>query len=261
MEKTSAPLDGKVTLVTGAGGGIGKSICSEFARLGSIVYMCDIADTSEVAEKINSQNGSNLAKPLSCDISSHEKVNEAHNLIEEKEGGIDILVNNAAVQGPKGAQSFPEISPEGFRKTFDIDLSGAVYWILKALPHMKKQKWGRIIFSAAPLSSSGIPSPYLAGKSGFIGLTKHIGNKYQEYNIRTFSLVLRHVDTPMIRRVLASRNMDIDKGIRKMHEKSLTGKMISPEEIARLYSFFATAPDECVKDLTLMSDGGITFLR
>lgn len=261
MKKESTPLADKVTLVTGAGGGIGREICSRFAELGSRVYMCDITDTSELARNINSATGSDLAIPLICDISSHEEIDRAHRMIEDRDKGIDILINNAAVQGPKGPKHFPEISPEGFRKTLDIDLSGAVYWLFKAIPHMKEQKWGRIMFSAAPLSSSGIPSPYLAGKAGFIGLAKHIAGEYEEFNIRTFALVLRHVDTPMIRRVIESRNMDVEEGIRKMNEKSLTGRMITAGEIAGLYSLFATAPDDCVKDLTLLSDGGITFLR
>jgi len=261
MKNSKQPLAGRVTLVTGAGGGIGRAISSRFASLGSRVYLCDVRDSGSIAEEINDQYKVKLAEPATCDISSDCQVLKMFRNIEEKDKGIDILVNNAAIQGPNGPTHFPDITLDGFRKTFDIDLSGAVYCILNALPHMKKQRWGRIIFTAAPLSSSGIPSPYLAGKAGFTGLAKHIAQKYHQFNISTFALALRHVDTPMIRRVISSRHMNVEEGIKKMHEKSLTGRMITPGEIADLYALFATAPERSIGGLTLLADGGITYLR
>ncbi|MFW6273943.1 MAG: hypothetical protein ACOC17_03445, partial [Halanaerobium sp.] len=121
--------------------------------------------------------------------------------------------------------------------------------------------WGRIIFTAAPLSSSGIPAPYLAGKLGFIALANKIKENYSHKNIHSFALILRHTDTPMIRRVLKSRGKDVEAGIKSLNEKSLTGRMIKPSEIAELYSYFAAADNESIIDLSLLADGGITYLR
>ena len=135
-----------------------------------------------------------------------------------------------------------------------------MYCTLKATPHMKKNRWGRILFTGAPLSSSSIPCAYLAGKSGFIGLTKYISKKYEDYNIRTFALVLRHCDTPMIRRVMRARGIDVEKGIREMNKKSKTGKMITPKEVAEIYAYFCLAKSSKINGLTLLSDGGITYL-
>jgi NAD(P)-dependent dehydrogenase (short-subunit alcohol dehydrogenase family) len=179
-----------------------------------------------------------------------------HEISNEKDG-VDILINNAAVHG-KG--DFPEITYEEFLKTINIDLSGAMYCTLLAIPYMMKKRWGRILFTGAPLSSSGIPCPYLAGKSSFIGLAKYISQKYKKFDIRTFTLVLRHCDTPMIRRVMEARGKDVELGIEELHKKSRTGKMITPKEVAEIYAYFSLAASPNVNGLTLLSDGGITYL-
>lgn len=250
-------LKGKVTLVTGATGGIGKEICKRFAELGSFVYICDIKESAKLAGYINEQYETPRSNAISCDISNKEKVKEMYQKIEKENNGVDILINNAAVHG-KG--DFPDISYDEFFKTIQIDLCGAMYCTLMALPYMKKNKWGKIIYTGAPLSSSGIPCPYLAGKSAFIGLAKYISKRYKHDNIRTFTLVLRHCDTPMIRRVITTRGMDVEEGIKELHKKSKTGKMITPKEVAELYTYFCLTESSNFSGLTLLSDGGITYL-
>ena len=250
-------LKGKVTLVTGATGGIGTAICKRFAELGSFVYICDIKSTVELANYINEQYEEPRSMSVPCDISNKVKVKDMYQKISKEKEGVDILINNAAVHG-KG--DFPEISYDEFLKTIKIDLSGAMYCTLMAIPNMKKNRWGRILFTGAPLSSSGIPCPYLAGKSGFIGLAKYISKKYKEYDIRTFTLVLRHCDTPMIRRVMKARGKDVEKSIEELNKKSRTGKMITPKEVAEIYVYFSLAKSPKISGLTLLSDGGITYL-
>jgi NAD(P)-dependent dehydrogenase (short-subunit alcohol dehydrogenase family) len=254
-------LKGKVSLVTGGAGGIGASICEKLSDLGSFVYVCDIKEANDVVERINEKHSEERASSAVCDISNKEAVESTYRQISEQRGGVDILVNNAAVYGPLEAHNFPEISYGDFIKTIQVDLSGAVYFTDLALPHMKKNGWGRIVFSAAPMSSSGIPSPYLAGKAGFIGLTKYLSQNYKKDGIWTFALALRHVDTPMIRRVIASRGRDVDEGLEAMHKKALTGKMITPEEIADIYAHFILAPSHGLSGTVIVADGGITWLR
>lgn len=254
-------LTGKVTLVTGAGGGIGRKICEKFAELGSFVYLCDVQETSSLADSIDERCKSPRSQPVQCDISNKQDVKEMYDRISKERGGVDILINNAAVYGPLEDHHFPQISYDDFLKTIGIDLSGAVYCTLLAIPHMKKNNWGKIIFSAAPLSSSGIPCPYLAGKAGFIGLTKYLSRKYDACGIRTFALALRHVGTPMIERVIQSRGRKVEEGLEKMNAKSLTGKMITPEEIADIFIYFAASTLPSLNGVTLLSDGGITYLQ
>ncbi len=250
-------LKEKVTLVTGATGGIGSAICKKFTKLGSFVYICDIKGTMELADRINEQYQEPRSASAQYDISSKEKVKDMYQQISDEKGGVDILINNAAVHG---TGNFPQISFDEFLKTINIDLSGAMFCTLMAIPHMKKKRWGRILFTGAPLSSSGIPCPYLAGKSGFIGLTKYISEKYKKYNIRTFTLVLRHCDTPMIREVMKAREKDVEKSIKELNKKSRIGKMITPKEVAEIYAYFSLAKSPKVTGLTLLSDGGITYL-
>lgn len=254
-------LEGKVSLVTGGAGGIGVKICEKLAALGSFVYVCDIKEAIDVVDEINVQYPEPRAAAARCDISSRADVEAMYGRIAEQRGGVDILVNNAAVYGPLQARHFPEISFADFFKTIQVDLSGAVYCALLAIPYMKQKGWGRIVFTAAPMSSSGIPSPYLSGKAGFIGLTKHISQRFGGDGIHTFALALRHVDTPLIRRVIASRGRDVEEGVRAMHQKSLTGRMITPEEVAEVYAHFISASPPSVSGAVIPADGGITYLR
>jgi NAD(P)-dependent dehydrogenase (short-subunit alcohol dehydrogenase family) len=194
-------------------------------------------------------------------LSKKEEILQMMDQIHKESHGVDILINNAAIKGPAGKQSFPEMEYKGFQLTIAIDLSAAVHLILLSLPHMREQKWGRVLFTAAPLSSSGIPAPYLAGKAGFIGLSKHLASTYKKDGIKTFALALRHTDTPMIRRVIASKGIDVEEGLRKMHAKSLTGRMTTPVEIARLFAYFAVTENSDITGVSLLYDGGITYLR
>ena len=261
MNNNYLPLNNKVTLVTGAAGGIGRAICYEFARLGSTVCMCDISDTTELANEIEINCKSTRPVPILCDISSLEQVKEMICKINKDLDGVDILINNAAVNTADGITSFPEMTEKGFRKTIDIDLSAAVWMTLLVLPYMKDRNNGRILFTAAPRSSSGIPAPYLAGKSGFMSMAKYLHSEYKKYGIRTLALSLRHTETPMIRRVIASKGIDVEEGLKKMNAKSLTGRMITPDEIAKFYAWFAIAGNSEVSSVSLLFDGGITYLR
>ncbi|MBE9580710.1 MAG: SDR family oxidoreductase [Proteobacteria bacterium] len=254
-------LKDKVSLVTGGAGGIGVKICEKLAALGSFVYVCDIKEATELVDRINAKYQEPRASAAKCDIANKKDVEATYRRIAEQRGGVDILINNAAVYGPSKAHHFPEISYEDFIKTIQIDLSGAVYCTLLAIPHMKQKGWGRIIFTAAPMSSSGIPSPYLAGKAGFIGLTKYLSQKFSQDGIRTFALALRHVDTPLIRKVIASRGRDVEEGVEAMHKKSLTGKMITPEEIADIYAHFILTCPPGLSGTVILAEGGITYLR
>ena len=251
-------LNGKVALVTGGGGGIGKAVCKKLASMGVFVYVNDVSDSAKkVVEEINKQNKSEIAYLAQYDISDKKAVEKMFEEVKKRHGGVDILINNAAVYGP--SCKFYEMSYDDFLKTIGVDLSGAVYCTLLALPHMIQNKWGRIIFTAAPMSSSGIPAPYLAGKAGFIGLAKYISKKFKD--IYTFGLALRHVDTPLIRKVIKNRGKDIEAGIKELNSKSLTGRMITPEEVAEIYGYFLTSLWKSLDGTVILADGGITYLR
>lgn len=254
-------LKGKISLVTGGAGGIGTAICKKLASLGSIVYINDIKGAKDLADNINAQWPEMRAIPVKADISDKSEVKLMFDRILNESGGVDILMNIAAVYGPLTKHHFQEISYEDFRWTIGIDLCGAVYCTIGAIKQMKDKGWGRIIFTAAPMSSSGIPAPYLAGKAGFIGLTKYLSQKLKKYGIGTFAIALRHVDTPMIRKVLKSRLKDVEAGLKVMHEKSLIGRIITPDEAANIVVYYAMPISDRMSGQVILADGGLTYLR
>jgi NAD(P)-dependent dehydrogenase (short-subunit alcohol dehydrogenase family) len=253
-------LKGKVSLVTGGTGGIGSAISRKLARLGSTVYLNDIKEPKDLTDEINAQYSEVRAVPIRADIASKSEVKEMFKRVLDENGGVDILINNAAIYGEAPTNSL-EISYEKFKKVISVDLSGTVYCTIAAIPQMRDKGWGRIMFTAAPLSSSGTPVPYLAGKSGFIGLTKYLSRKLKKYGIGTFAVVLRHVYTPMMRKVMQSRGMNVEDGRKALDQKSLTGRMATPEEISRMFAYFALPISDHMSGQTILADGGITYLR
>lgn len=254
-------LSGRVSLVTGGAGGIGAAICEKLAALGSFIYVCDLRGAQRVVSRINKTYGEERASAADCDIADRDAVEAMYERVASQRGGVDILVNNAAVYGPLEGHEFPRLSYQDFARTIGVDLSGAFYCTALALPHMRRQGWGRILFSAAPMSSSAIPSPYLAGKAGFMGMTRYLSKRYGDQGIHTFALALRHVDTPMIRKVMRSRGHDPEQAVESLHRKALTGRMITPAEIADLYAHVVCSGSAAESGTVVLADGGITYLR
>lgn len=255
------PLEGKVSLVTGGAGGIGSKVSEKLAELGSTVYVNDVKGARELVDKINNEYSDTLAVSAEADISDKSQVRNMFDEVREEKGGVDILMNIAAVYGPREDRRFHKISYEDFKRTIDIDLCGAVYCTIAALKQMKESGWGKIMYTGAPMSSSGITSPYCAGKAGFIGLAKYISQKYGDRGINGYALAIRHVETPMIRSVLESRVDDVEEGLKSMNEESLTGRMITPEEIADILAYFAQPQTDDLNGQAVLADGGITYLR
>lgn len=253
-------LKNKVTLITGGTGGIGSALCKKFAGLGSLVYINDVKNTSALANEINSKFRETRAIPVKADIADKNQVRKMFDRIQKENGGVDILINNAAVFAPP-PNHFHEITFENFKKVIRIDLHGAVYCTILAIKQMIPKKWGRIMFTAAPMSSSGIPSPYLAGKAGFIGLTKYLSVALNKYGIKTWAVALRHVYTPMLEGVMKSRGKNPVEARKKMDELSLTGGMAVPEEIADMFAYYALPFSDCISGQVIVADGGITYLR
>lgn len=253
-------LKGKISLVTGGAGGIGSAISRKLVSLGSTVYINDVKEPKDLTDEINAQYSEVRAIPIKTDIASKSEVKEMFERVLDENDGVDILINNAAIYG-EPPTNFLEISYEKFKKVISVDLSGAIYCTIAAISQMMEKGWGRVMFTAAPLSSSGIPAPYLAGKSGFIGLTKYLSKKLKKYEIGIFAVVLRHVYTPLMRKVMESRGINVVEGRKTLDKKSLTGRMATPEEIARMFAYFALPISDHMSGQTILADGGITYLR
>lgn len=185
-------LDGQVAIVTGAAQGIGKGIALVLAEAGAAIVIGDLQDAAATVREIRSRGG--RAVSLVMDISISENAKALVGLALKEFGRLDILVNNAALDGPLGnAWDLPD---EEWRRTIDVNLSGAFYCSKAALGPMLKAGKGAIINIASRsghLGSMGLSPAYSASKAGIIGLTMsfavHLADKGIRVNVISPGLV------------------------------------------------------------------------
>ena len=169
-------LKGKVAIVTGSTSGIGLGIAKELARLGADLVLNGFGDAGEIEAICGGIERGHGVRVVydGADMSKGDAVRGLIAATVEKFGRLDILVNNAGIQFTAPVDEFP---PAKWDAILGINLSAAFHGIAKAVPQMKKQRWGRIVNIASThgLVASTHKAAYVAAKHGLVGLTKVVG--------------------------------------------------------------------------------------
>ncbi|PRD43576.1 3-hydroxyacyl-CoA dehydrogenase [Phyllobacterium phragmitis] len=176
-------LSGRIAIVTGAGGGLGRSHALLLARLGASVVVNDMNEEAarKVADEIIAAGSEAIA--FAASVTDEAKVAEMVAQAMGRWGRIDILVNNAGILRDK---SFAKMSIEDFRQVVDVHLMGAVVCSKAAWEIMREQRYGRIVMTT---SSSGLygnfgQSNYGAAKMALVGLMQTLSIEGEKYGIR-----------------------------------------------------------------------------
>lgn len=248
-------LDGKRALVTGANSGIGAAISRELGAAGARVainYVSHPKDAMTLAQEIEKNGGEAL--PLEADISQPDLVSNMFAQLDEKWGGIDLLINNAGVEGPR--ELGWEARIEAWRKVIEINLFGAFYCAQEALRRMVPEESGTIINITSV--HERIPwtgySAYTSSKAALSMLTKTLAQEAAPHGVRILALAPGAIRSPINRAVWESHKT-LDDLLRKIPE----GKLGTPEDIAKMAVILASDAARYVTGTSVFVDGGMTL--
>ena len=237
-------LEGKVAIVTGGGGGIGRAIALRFTREGAAVVVAGPTDEKirSVEKEILDSGGRGLA--VLADVADEADVERMVAAAVSAFSQIDILVNNAGIAGPTAL--VPQVSREEWDRTFAVNLTGAFLCAKYVLPHLIERRSGCIIniTSIAGLQAYAYRSPYCASKWGMIGLTQTLAQEGGQYGITANAIAPGPVRGPRIERVIRNRaeemKLPYEEVVRQYVEPTALKRMVEEEDIAAMAVFLAS---------------------
>jgi NAD(P)-dependent dehydrogenase (short-subunit alcohol dehydrogenase family) len=237
-------LEGKVAIVTGGGGGIGRAIALRFTREGAAVVVAGPTEEKikAVEKEILESGGRALA--VLTDVADEANVERMVAAALSEFSQIDILVNNAGIAGPTAL--VPNVSREEWDRTFAVNLTGAFLCAKHVLPHLIERRSGCIIniTSIAGLQAYAYRSPYCASKWGMIGLTQTLAEEGGRYGITANAIAPGPVRGPRIERVIRNRaeemKLPYEEVVRQYVEPTALKRMVEEEDIAAMAVFLAS---------------------
>jgi NAD(P)-dependent dehydrogenase (short-subunit alcohol dehydrogenase family) len=237
-------LEGTVSIVTGAGGGIGRAIAIGFAAEGSAVVIS--GPTREKVERVTAEITSDGGRALCSvtDVSDETSVEKMVAATLKEFGRIDILINNAGIAGPTALVH--KIDRKDWDRTMAVNVTGAYLCAKHVLPHMMERGSGRIIniTSIAGLRAYAFRSPYCASKWAMIGLTRTLAEEAGRSDITVNAIAPGPVHGPRIEAVISSRAAEMklpyDEVEKQYVEPTALKRMVDEEDIAAMALFLCS---------------------
>jgi 2-hydroxycyclohexanecarboxyl-CoA dehydrogenase len=254
-------LGGKVAVVTGAGGGVGRQIAIEFAREGAIVVINDVTEAGLAETALLVEAGGGKAVQSKTDVTDREAVQRMFAEVERDVGPVAVLVNNAAVisQITPFVQSDPALS----QRDIEVGLFGTMHCTRAALPAMIARGAGKIVCVAsdAGRAGNGTLASYSATKGGVIAFMKAIAQEVGPQGINVNAVSPGSTRAPMRDQVLQSIGArDGDAGVQQ-REAARTAQIPmrrvgEPEDVAYAVLFLASGQARHITGQVLSVNGG-----
>ncbi|MCL5069919.1 MAG: 3-oxoacyl-ACP reductase FabG [Actinobacteria bacterium] len=245
-------LEGKVSIVTGAGRGIGEAIALRYGIEGSKVVIVDIEDSGmDVSKEIIKNGGVSIF--IKADLAKPADIDKLEQKVLDEYGTIDILVNNAGVAVKK---PITECTLEDWDFVHNLDMRGLWYLTRAVTKTMIKKRSGKIINIASITGVVGYvdQSIYAAAKGGVVNLTRELGIELAPHGINVNAICPGITDTP----IYESFNFSLKK--KENAEGFLKdipiNRIGNPEDIAGAALFLASGDSDYVVGAILMVDGG-----
>jgi NAD(P)-dependent dehydrogenase (short-subunit alcohol dehydrogenase family) len=244
-------LIGKTAIITGGGGGIGRSTAIRFAKEGARVAVADVDSTigEETVRLIKEDGGEAIF--VKTNVTDSEQIKALINTTTSTFGTLHILFNNAGV-GNSEVRSV-DLSEEEWDRVIDINLKGVFLGIKYAIPELIKSGGGAIINTSSLLGLKGqkYVSAYNASKAGVVMLTQNASLEYGKYNIRVNAIAPGVIDTSIIDHWKQNeRKWPI------ISRANALGRIGTPDEVANAVLFLASDEASFITGTTLSVDGG-----
>ena len=240
----------KTALVTGGSRGIGRAIALELGKscYVAVGYTSSKDSAEEVVGEIVKSGGE--ATAIQIDVTSSESIENAFTIIEKELNGVDILVNNAGITKDN---ILPRIKEDDWNDVINTNLTGSFKTSQRAIKHMMKNKWGRIVFISSIVGIVGNQGQanYAASKAGLIGLSKSISKEVGSRNITSNVVAPGYIETDMT-------SFINDENKENIIEQLSIKRMGMPEDIANMVSFLCKDESEYITGQVIPIDGGLT---
>ena len=250
-------LEGKVAVITGGSGGIGKVVAQRFLQEGAKVVVVDLMQDAldEVVNELKI-NGDIIA--VQADVTKEEDVKRYVDKAVEAFGTIDVFFNNAGIEGK--VQPIVEVSLEDFEKVQHVNVRGVFLGLKHVLPVMTANGGGSIINTSSVAGLGGTPgvAPYVTSKHAVIGLTKVAALEAASSNIRVNSIHPSPVNTRMMRSLEAGFAPGNAEAAKEQFAQGIPlGRYGEASDISNLVLFLASDESAFISGAQYRIDGGM----
>ena len=248
-------LQGRVAMVTGGSHGLGLQAASALGREGCKVAIC-ARGADQLEEARNELAGAGIdVIAVQADVTNNDDLARFHNEAKSALGECDILVNN--VGGRRGTTDFQETGMQLFREGMEVNLFSAVELVSLVLPHMREQKWGRIIsISSIYGREYGGSVDYMTAKAGLIAFSKHLALNLAPENVLVNCIAPGSIDFPGSTWDRFQQNNPPEVVDDFISRNLPAGKFGWPEPIGETVAFLASERADLITGTCLNVDGG-----
>jgi NAD(P)-dependent dehydrogenase (short-subunit alcohol dehydrogenase family) len=245
-------LDGKVCVITGAGGGMGREAAILFSAEGASVCAADV--NLEAAQETAA--GARDAFAHEVDVADEPSVAAMMDATAERYGGIDVLYNNAGIS-PNDDGSVLETTVEAWDRVQAVNTKGVFLCCKQGIPHLQRRGGGSVINVASFVAIVGAATSqisYTASKGAVLAMSRELAVQFARENIRVNALCPGPVETPLLLAIFGDDPAALER--RRAHWP--TGRLAKPREVVNGALFLASDESSYVTGSTFLVDGGLT---